>query len=133
MSDKNTISRILQYVKPYKGKLAIVMVCMIIVSSMAGAQAYMVKPMLDEIFFKRDQTMLLLVPLLLLGIFLFKGVFAVSYDYLLRKVGQSVIKDMRNELYAHMHVWLFCGEEFIVQVFVPSEQFRIFFLLSQKK
>jgi len=44
----------------------------------------------------------MVVPLLLLGIFLFKGLFAVTYSYLLRKVGQSVIKDMRNELYEHI-------------------------------
>ncbi|MFC1826842.1 ABC transporter permease, partial [Thermodesulfobacteriota bacterium] len=66
MKDKSTIFRILQYVKPYKSWLAISMVCMLIVSSMAGAQAYMVKPLLDEIFFKQDRTMLTLVPLAIL-------------------------------------------------------------------
>jgi subfamily B ATP-binding cassette protein MsbA len=34
------------------------MVCMVIVASMAGAQAYMVKPMLDGIFFNQDRAML---------------------------------------------------------------------------
>ena len=69
------------------------MVCMVIVASMAGAQAYLVKPLLDEIFFKQDSTMLKLVPLALLGIFLVKGLFSYGYNYLLVKVGQSVIRD----------------------------------------
>ena len=102
MRDKNTINRILQYVKPYKAKLTIAMVCMVVVSSMAGAQAYMVKPLLDEVFFKQDRKMLMFVPLLIIGLFLFKCLFAFSYDYLLLKIGQSVIRDMRNELYQHI-------------------------------
>ncbi len=102
MNKQGTVSRILQYVKPYKGWLATAMVCMVIAASMAGAQAYMVKPLLDEVFFKQDRTMLLLVPLLILGIFLVKGLFSYVYNYLLAKVGQSVILDLRNILYSHI-------------------------------
>ena len=102
MEKHGTISRILQYVKPYKNRLAIAMVCMVIVASMAGAQAYMIKPLLDEIFFKQDRTMLTLVPLAILGIFLVKGVFSYIYSYYLVKVGQSVIRDLRNLLYSHI-------------------------------
>jgi subfamily B ATP-binding cassette protein MsbA len=102
MEKKGTIYRILQYVKPYKSWLIISMICMVIVSAMAGAQAYMVKPLLDEIFFKQNRTMLKLVPLAILGIFLVKGLFSYGYNYLLVKVGQSVIRDLRNLLYSHI-------------------------------
>jgi subfamily B ATP-binding cassette protein MsbA len=102
MEKQGTISRILQYVKPYKSRLVIAMVCMVVVASMAGAQAYMIKPLLDEIFFKQNRTMLTLVPLAILGIFLVKGVFSYIYSYFLVKVGQSVIRDLRNLLYSHI-------------------------------
>jgi len=102
MNKQQTIPRILQYVKPYKSRLVIAMVCMVVVASMAGAQAYVVKPLLDEIFFKQDRTMLLIVPLGILGIFLFKGLFYYGYNYLLAKVGQSVIRDLRYILYNHI-------------------------------
>jgi subfamily B ATP-binding cassette protein MsbA len=102
MEKQGTIFRILQYVKPYKSRLSIAMVCMVVVASMAGAQAYMIKPLLDEIFFKQDRTMLTLVPLAILGIFLVKGVFSYIYSYYLVKVGQSVIRDLRNLLYSHI-------------------------------
>ena len=78
------------------------MICMVIVASMAGAQAYMIKPLLDEIFFKQNRAMLTLVPLAILGIFLVKGVFSYIYSYFLVKVGQSVIRDLRNLLYSHI-------------------------------
>jgi subfamily B ATP-binding cassette protein MsbA len=102
MQKQNTIRRLLHYVKPYKSWLAIAMICMVIVASMGGAQAYMVKPLLDEIFFKKDHNMLMLVPLAIMGIFLVKGVFYYTYNYLLAKVGQSVIRDLRNVLYTHI-------------------------------
>ena len=78
------------------------MVCMVIVASMAGAQAYLVKPLLDEIFFNKDGTMLKLVPLVIMGVFLVKGLFSYSYNYFLQKVGQSIIRDLRNLLYSHI-------------------------------
>ena len=102
MKRQHTIPRILQYVKPYKSWLVVSMICMVIVASMAGAQAYMVKPLLDEVFVNRDSTMLLVVPLLILAIFLVKGIFYYTYNYLLEKVGQSVIRDLRNALYRHI-------------------------------
>jgi subfamily B ATP-binding cassette protein MsbA len=46
--------------------------------------------------------MLTLVPLAILGIFLVKGLFSYGYNYLLVKVGQSVIRDLRNLLYSHI-------------------------------
>ena len=98
MKKQGTIPRILNYVKPYKKWLTIAMVCMVIVAAMGGAQAYMVKPLLDEIFFKQDQTMLKLLPLGIMAIFLVKGFFYYSYSYLLEKVGQSVIRDIRNKI-----------------------------------
>ena len=102
MRKQGTISRILVYVKPYKKWLATAMVCMVIVAAMGGAQAYMVKPLLDEIFFKQDHTMLMIVPLGIMAIFLVKGFFYYSYSYLLEKVGQSVIRDLRNKVYSHI-------------------------------
>jgi len=102
MEQPQTIPRILHYVKPYKGRLVVAMVCMVIVASMSGAQAYMVKPLLDEIFFNQDRTMLMIVPMVIMGIFLVKGVFYYGYNYLLEKVGQSVIRDLRNILYSHI-------------------------------
>jgi subfamily B ATP-binding cassette protein MsbA len=102
MRQQGTIYRILEYVKPYKRWLIIAMICMVIVASMAGAQAYMIKPLLDDIFFKKDQTMLMVVPLAILGIFFVKGFFYYIYNYLLVKVGQSVIRDLRNKIYSHI-------------------------------
>ncbi|KPJ97704.1 MAG: ABC transporter permease [Desulfobacterales bacterium SG8_35] len=102
MKKQQTIPRLIKYIKPYRGWMATAMFCMIIVAVMTAAQAYMVKPMLDEIFFNKDAFMLKVVPVAIVIIFLIQGVFDYSYKYLLEKVGQSVIRDLRNNLYRHI-------------------------------
>ena len=103
MREREIISRTLQMIKPYRGWLAAAMVCMVMVAGFRAMQAYLVKPLLDEIFFNKDRLMLNLLPVVLVLVFVLKGFFYYGYSYLLSKVGQSVIKDMRNRIYEHIH------------------------------
>jgi subfamily B ATP-binding cassette protein MsbA len=75
---------------------------MVMVSVMTAGQAYMLKPLIDEIFINQDYFMLQLLPVALVLLFLFKGVFDYFSNYLLQKVGQSVVRDMRNQFYTHI-------------------------------
>jgi len=102
MRDRDTFKRIHQLIRPYRPRLAGAMASMVMVAGLTGAQAYMVKPLLDEIFFNRDRLMLNLVPIALVVLFLAKGFAYYGYTYLLERVGQSVIRDLRNRLYAHI-------------------------------
>ncbi len=102
MFKQQIITRILTAVKPYKLILGIAMICMVLVAAFSAAQAYMVKPLLDKIFFEQNSRMLNILPLALVGIFLFKGFFYYSYSVLLEKVGQSVIRDFRKKIYKHL-------------------------------
>ncbi|OGR00208.1 MAG: lipid A export permease/ATP-binding protein MsbA [Deltaproteobacteria bacterium RIFOXYD12_FULL_50_9] len=103
MTDTTIFKRIYQEVKPYRWSLAISMVCMVMVAGFSAAQAYMVKPLLDKIFFEKNQLILNILPLALVGIFLAKGFFYYTYSVLLEKVGQSVIRDLRRKIFTHIH------------------------------
>jgi ATP-binding cassette, subfamily B, bacterial MsbA len=61
-----------------------------------------VKPAMDEIFLKRDETMLRIIPLALLGAYLLKGAGRFGQSYLMASVGERVIARIRRELYAHI-------------------------------
>lgn len=102
MQEKALLKRILWLILPFKGRLIIAMVSMVIVAGLSAGQAYMVKPLLDEIFFKQDRLMLNLLPLALILLFLVKGVFYYAYSYMLERVGHSVIRDLRAKMYAHI-------------------------------
>lgn len=103
MTNKEIVNRLYRVLKPYRSKLVIAMVGMVIVAGFNASQAYMVKPLLDEIFVNKDKFLLNILPLALLALFLVKGVFYFIYSYLLEWVGQCVIRDLRNQIYAHLN------------------------------
>lgn len=102
MREKDLLKRILQLILPFKGRLIIAMISMVVVAGLSAGQAYMVKPLLDEIFFKRDRLMLNFLPFALLLLFFIKGIFYYTYNYMLERVGHSVIRDLRIKLFAHI-------------------------------
>lgn len=103
MDNKTLFLKLQAVLKPYHSKLLLAMAGMIVVGGFNALQAYMVKPLLDEIFFNKDARLLHLLPLGLLAIFFVKGLFFFMYSYLLEMVGQCVIRDLRNKIYAHLH------------------------------
>ncbi len=103
MTNKEIVIRLYAVLTPYRSKLILAMVGMIIVAGFNAAQAYMVKPLLDETFVNKDKVLLNILPLVLLGIFLVKGVFYFIYSYLLEWVGQCVIRDLRKRMYRHLN------------------------------
>jgi subfamily B ATP-binding cassette protein MsbA len=98
----NLYRRLLEFVKPYWKHLAGAMVCMVFVSAATAGSAYLVKPVLDEIFFKKDLSMLKWIPLAIIGIFIMKGVFDYGQAFLMSYVGQKIIADLREKVYSHI-------------------------------
>lgn len=94
--------RLLQFVKPYWTRLAGAMVCMLFVSAATSGSAFLVKPVLDEIFFKKDLDGLRLLPLAIVGLFVLKGLFDYGQAYLMSFVGQRIIADLREKIYTHL-------------------------------
>ena len=92
----------LQFVKPYWARLVGAMACMVCVSAASAASAFLVKPVLDDVFFKKDLMMLKLVPLAIVGIFILKGLFDYGQGYLMSFVGQRIITDLREKIYHHV-------------------------------
>ncbi|MFC1513331.1 lipid A export permease/ATP-binding protein MsbA [Thermodesulfobacteriota bacterium] len=103
MRNRELAERLLQFLKPYKAKLILAMGSMVLVSAFGSAQAYIVKPLLDEIFFNKKEEMLNLLPFALTAVFLLKGIFYYTYTFTLDTIGQSIIRDMREKIFAHIH------------------------------
>jgi subfamily B ATP-binding cassette protein MsbA len=121
----NLYRRLLELVKPYWAKLALAMVCMVFVSFLTAAQAFLVKPALDGVFLKTEQIpqpvrniiiqlhleglllkkgmeMLLILPIAIILLFLFKGIFEYGQAYLMNYVGLRIVADIREKLYNHL-------------------------------
>jgi subfamily B ATP-binding cassette protein MsbA len=121
----NLYRRLLAMVKPYWLKLVGSMICMVFVSVLTAGQAFLVKPALDGVFLKKEQVpqwvkniiiqfhldslllkkdmeMLLLLPIAIILLFLFKGIFEYGQAYLMNYVGLRIVADIREKLYNHL-------------------------------
>ena len=96
------LARLLPYLRPYWPVLVLGGVLALLVSGAEAFIAWLVKPAMDEIFLKRDETMLRIIPLALLGAYLLKGAGRFGQSYLMASVGERVIARIRRELYAHI-------------------------------
>jgi subfamily B ATP-binding cassette protein MsbA len=103
MTNKEIFSRLVPIIRPYSRKMTVAMVAMVMVAAFNALQAYMVKPLLDNIFVDKDQTLLNILPFALVAVFTVKGLFYFLYSYILEWIGQCVIRDLRNQIYAHLH------------------------------
>jgi subfamily B ATP-binding cassette protein MsbA len=94
--------RLFAYVRPYLPTLVIGGLLALVVAAMEGAVAWLVKPAMDDIFLRRDLAALRVVPVLLLGAYLMKGLARYGQSYLMASVGERVIARLRAEVYTHL-------------------------------
>ena len=94
--------RLWPYLRPYLPLLILGSSMALVVSSCEGFIAWLVKPALDDIFVKRDLFMLKVLPLVLLGTYIVKGLGRYWQSYLMAAVGERVIARIRRELYSHI-------------------------------
>ena len=99
MSSLDRFIRLVRYLKPYRLRLCAAFVCSGMVAASSGAYAWLVKPVLDEIFINRNEALLLGLPVALFAISVLKGAFSYGQNYLMNYVGNQVITDIRQELF----------------------------------
>jgi len=75
------------------------MLCMLVVGTSTSALAFLVKPALDGIFLKKDAQMLFWIPLVVIFIYLAKGLCSYGQMVLMNYIGLRVVADLRSSLY----------------------------------
>ena len=94
--------RLLGYLKPYVWPYFILgMVCMLAFGATDGAIPFLVQRIMDDVFARKDQTVLSYLPLVVIGIFAFRGFMNFGQSYLNDYVGLRIINDVRNQLNRH--------------------------------
>ena len=96
---KERHKQLLEYIKGSWVKLFFSMVCMLVVAGSSSATAFIVKPVLDDIFLKQNAAMLKLMPILVVVIFILRGAAMYGEEYLMNYVGEHIIKRLRDALF----------------------------------
>jgi subfamily B ATP-binding cassette protein MsbA len=91
-----------QHVRPYLPRLALAVLCMIVAAGGTATMAYMMEPVLDDVFIDKDQDMLILVPVVVIIVTLLKGAATYGQAVLMAFVGQRIIADLQTKLFGHV-------------------------------
>ena len=99
---KKTIKYFLPYLKNYKKELFLALVGMIAVAFASAASAHLMKPTLDEMFIKKDSTMLAVIPVAIIILFTIKAVGNFVQGYFMVYVGEDIVRELRDRMVLHL-------------------------------
>ncbi len=91
--------RLLGYLRPYRGRLLVAIVCMVVMSACVAGLAWLLQPALDEALAPGHHRYIYLIPIGVILLYIVKGTAYYGQTYLMGWVGQRVIHDLRNQLY----------------------------------
>lgn len=94
--------RLLKFARPYLSYMVGAVLCMLVLSGTSAAIAYLVKPVIDDVFMKKDFRMLVVVPILLIIAYLVKGLSDFGQAYFMGYVGNRAVTDIRDAVYRHI-------------------------------
>ncbi len=92
--------RLIGYVWENWVPLAVAAFCMVVVAATTSATAFLVKPVLDEIFMAKNEQMLMLMPILVLVLYVLRALAMYGEQYFMHYVGERIIRKFRDQLYA---------------------------------
>ena len=90
------------YYKDYIGKFILVILGIILVSSGTAGSAYIIKPLLDDIFVNKDEVMLSIIPLIIIGLYTAKGIGRYIQSFYISYIGQDIIRRVRDKFLSHI-------------------------------
>ncbi len=100
---KNTFSLLkrlfIGYVLKHKIKLTVSIICMIIVAASTALNAWMMQPVLDEIFINKNQTLIIIIPIVIIFVAIVKGFASYFQSILMSFVGYKLVSEIQNEMF----------------------------------
>jgi subfamily B ATP-binding cassette protein MsbA len=94
-----------QYIPYYKNyilKFFYAFIGMVLVAGGTSGSAYVIKPLLDEIFIAKDAQMLKVLPFIVIALYFAKGFGGYIQAYYISYIGQDIVRIVRDKLLAHV-------------------------------
>ncbi len=102
-STKYLVLRLLrESIRPYSGRIIFAVICMFIVAGTTALHAWLMQPVIDDVFLSKDASMLAIVSLGVLAVSVAKGLATYGQNFLMQCLGQRIIADLQLKLYGHL-------------------------------
>ena len=99
---KQFIRQYFPYYKNYKKQFVFAIIGMLMVAAGTSGTAYVIKPVLDEIFINKDKEMLQLLPLAVIFLYSLKGFGRYIQTYYVAYIGSDIIRIIRDNFLSHI-------------------------------
>ena len=94
--------RIASLFKPYKGRLAAVLLLIVVSAGLGMVSPFLLRGILDTAIPDQDRELLTVLVVGMIGIAIVTGVLSVAQTWLSNVVGQKVMHDLRAAVYRHL-------------------------------
>lgn len=101
MTNKQIYLRLLGYSRPYGWRIILSMIFSLAVAGTDVAYVNLIEPLVDKVIAAGNTGLVYLVPVVIIGLALIKGLGRYLQEYYIKTAGQLVIQDLRNDLFKH--------------------------------
>ncbi len=95
-----TYRRLLGYAARHRLYAAAGIAGMMFDAGVASLFAWLIQPMLDHLFIDRDARTIFWMPLIIVGLFVVRGIATFCADYSLARIGREVVETLRGEVFS---------------------------------
>jgi ATP-binding cassette subfamily B protein len=97
-----TVRRIVAFFRPYRWQVLVVLVAIVASSLIGLVNPLLLKLLIDDVIVGEQYDLLLPYVALMIVLPIITGLIGIGQTYLNNVIGQSVMQDLRNALYAHL-------------------------------
>ena len=101
-ADARTVRRVAQSFKPYRAQVGVVLIAILVVSLLGIVNPYMLKFSISIGFAQQNFRLLAIFVSVMVVTPIISSLVGVGQTYLNTVIGQRVMRDLRNKLYAHL-------------------------------
>ena len=88
--------------RDYAGRYLLALLFMAMVAGTTALSAYIMKDVINRIFVERNPTAMTWIPLIIVAIFVAKGLASYLQEVTLARIGNSIVADTQKRLYHHL-------------------------------
>ena len=95
-----TYRRLLSYLRPHRAIAAVAVLGMFFDAGSTSVFMHLIKPMLNDLFIKRDPVTIFWLPIAVVFLFVVRGASTYATDFGMARIGRGVVQALRSEVFA---------------------------------